>query len=58
MGHWIVKVNDYRGQYRITIPKELARKKRLRGVEVLKLTEGKNGQIILEEYHGKGKKGE
>ncbi|MCK4385600.1 MAG: hypothetical protein KAW52_04975 [candidate division Zixibacteria bacterium] len=58
MGTWIVKINEHRGQYRITLPIKLLRAKKLIGVEIVTLTEGKAGQIIIEEYHGKDKSGE
>lgn len=53
----LVKLTCQRGQYRITIPKELIEKKALEAVEVMKLTEGPGGKIILEEYYGKKENG-
>lgn len=53
--HYLVKPTYQRDQYRITIPKELVRKMKFGAVEVLKLTEGPGGKIIIEEYHGKDK---
>ena len=57
MASWTVKLTDSGGQYRITLPIKLVRKKKLIGVEIVKLTETENGQITIEEYHGKNKNG-
>lgn len=53
--HYLVKLTYQRGQYRITIPKELVERQALGSAEVIKLTVGPGGKIILEEYYGKEK---
>lgn len=52
---WIVKLQKNRGQYRITIPKELIVKSGLEDAKIIKLEELLGGEIVIREYYEKGK---
>lgn len=53
MAIWIQKISDSGGQYRVTIPKDLAKVAGLDTARVVEITKLRKGVIKIEEYHGK-----
>jgi len=53
MAIWIQKVTDSKGQFRITIPKDLRKIAGLEAARVVEVTIIKKGVIKIEEYHAK-----
>jgi len=52
----LVKVVAYKGQYRITIPKELAEEKGWKPGMILRFVEAPDGTVILKEIEQKNEK--
>lgn len=53
MAIWIQKINNSGGQYRITIPKDLAKIAGLDKARVVEITKIRKGVIRIKEYYGK-----
>ena len=51
----VVKLTQYKGQYRITIPRELIRKCGFEEVEFVELYHIPGWEIKIKEYYGKSK---
>lgn len=53
---WVVKLQRHGGQYRVTLPRELIIKAGFEEVELVRVAKYAHVGIMIEEYHGKGKK--
>jgi len=53
---WIQKISDSGGQYRVTLPKDLVKALGFEKAKVVEIWEGKNGTMIMKEYHAKKKR--
>lgn len=52
MVKWTATMSYYKGQFKISIPKELARLARLTGVTKVNLGLNKQGEIVMEVFNG------
>jgi len=57
MAIWIQKITHTRGQYRVTIPKDLVKITGLDKARLVEITQIRKGVIKIEEYHGKKREG-
>lgn len=56
MAHWVVKLQRHGGQYRVTLPLNLIEACGFEDVEYVSLLKYGDVGVMIEEYHGKGKK--
>lgn len=56
MALFIHRITKDRGQYRVTLPKELIENLGLEKTRVVEIWEGEDDTINIKEYHGKRKK--